>query len=193
MKKLVEIFNNNKRVGYLIRRCFAFSIDWYIVAVLGNFLVMFLSMIIKKEMLNLSLVDYSLFISVISILVVSLFYYVIVPVYIWNGQTFMYSAMQIRVIRVNNDTLTFKTMMKRFWIGCVLLQGSFYFVSTILLNAILLKLFPNNLNSADLIIGGIVMIMSVSSLIIGYKDKQDTKLFHDIISKTVVVDIKKIS
>lgn len=175
------------RWGYLIRRLFAFGFDWYFCAVLCNILSYGVEALIQpaNDAGKLGVLA-------LSAIIGSFIYFIIVPTFVFNGQSLMMRAMQVKCVTIDNEPLSFKTVIYRFIIGCMLIEGSFYFVTTVLQSVILIMVFPDP-RTADMIIGSIFMISSVCSIIYAFFDIKETRLFHDLIAKTKVIDLRKIS
>lgn len=176
------------RVGYLIRRCFAYAIDWYIVAVLSNIMIMVLQQIFKSPGTTNEAI-----ILVVSVMFVSFIYYVFVPYKVWKGQTFMQRAMQVKVVNDDLSNVEFSMLMKRFFVGCLIFEGAAYTATTITLNVVIKMFFVNYAKTLDLVFGGILFLSTVLSMIIASRDTRNSKCFHDHVAKTKVIDIKTIS
>lgn len=186
--------SSNSRVGYFIRRILAFGIDYLIV----NRLCVLLTAIVYGFMNHGELViindlaDVSIgqcFVILLTIFLVSLFYFVYVPCKVWKGQTLMQHVLQLKVMEDTNADIDVKTMMKRFIIGCLLLEGTFYYFISVLKNVLVLKFLYSNPEMMDWILSGPIVVISVYSLVSSLLDKKQSRMLHDRLFHTEVIDI----
>jgi uncharacterized RDD family membrane protein YckC len=186
--------NSKSRVGYFIRRVLAFGIDYLIV----NRLCVLLTAVVYGFMNHGELVilndlsDVSVgqcFMILMTILLFSLFYFVYVPCKVWKGQTLMQHVLQLKVVEDEETDVDVMTMMKRFVIGCLLLEGTFYYFVSVLKNVLVLKFLYSNPEMMDWILSGPIVVISVYSLISSLMDKKQSRMLHDRLFHTKVIDI----
>lgn len=188
MKSKIASLNANSRFGYLIRRCFAFGLDWYLVALCSNLLILLLQSIVGEVILS-----YQGIVLVGSVFLASFLYYILIPSIVWKGQTLMQRAMQVKVVHDDGTDVTLVTLMKRFFIGCLVFEGALYSATTITLNVVIVTYFMNIAQQVDFVCGGLLAISTVLSLIIASRDINNSKCFHDHFAHTKVIDVKSIS
>ena len=181
------------RSGYFVKRGLAFIVDWYISTVLINFAIGITSGFFSEGITIVeSFSEYTLgqtFIMVLVVFLVSLFYYVYVPLKIWRGQTLMLHVLQLKVMGIDGQELDLKHTLLRFCVGCLIVEGAFYSCTTITIDAIITKFFIENADLVYTLIGGPLMIISVVSLLSSFIDKEHSRLFHDRIAKSEVIDL----
>ncbi|MFV0379448.1 MAG: RDD family protein [Anaerorhabdus sp.] len=180
MFKEFKKLNENKRFSYLARRCFAFMLDWYLSAVFANIISMIFYSILKLDNQNI--------IILISMIISSIIYFIIIPSYLWSGQTPMQRAMQIKVVDNNLNDVSLKTFFIRY-LYCLIFEGTLYLMTSTLVFTIL-STFNTNTKMIDNVIGTFLFISTILSLMYAFKDKKNTQCFHDILTKTKVIDIK---
>lgn len=185
---------NKSRVGYFIRRILAFGIDYLIVnrmcVLLTAIVYGFMNhgeVVILNDLSGVSVVQ--CFIILLTILLFSLFYFVYVPYRVWKGQTLMQHVLQLKVVDDADNDIEVITMIKRFLIGCLLLEGTFYYFTSVLKNLLVLKFLYSNPAMMDWILSGPIVVISVYSLISSLMDKKQSRMLHDRLFHTKVIDI----
>lgn len=186
--------NSKSRVGYFIRRVLAFGIDYLIVNRLCVLLTAVVygfmnhgELVILNDLSNVSVGQ--CFMILMTILLFSLFYFVYVPCKVWKGQTLMQHVLQLKVVEDEETDVDVMTMMKRFVIGCLLLEGTFYYFVSVLKNVLVLKFLYSNPEMMDWILSGPIVVISVYSLISSLMDKKQSRMLHDRLFHTKVIDI----
>lgn len=193
-KKKTMINDNTGRGGYFIRRVLAFGIDWYLSGVLANIAISLCYGFFNQGQIE---VQYSLdgmtssqsWILMAVLFLIFLFYFVWVPCKVWVGQTPAQRMLQIKVFHNDRSDVTIKTMLLRFVIGCLLLEGTFYFFTSTLKTLLITKYLPLDTGMMDMLLSGPVAIICVLSLLLALKDKERSRMIHDRISHTHVEDI----
>lgn len=193
-KKKIMINDNTGRGGYFIRRVLAFGIDWYLSGVLANIAISLCYGFFNQGQIE---VQYSLdgmtssqsWILMAVLFLIFLFYFVWVPCKVWVGQTPAQRMLQIKVFHNDRSDVTIKTMLLRFVIGCLLLEGTFYFFTSTLKTLLITKYLPLDTGMMDMLLSGPVAIICVLSLLLALKDKERSRMIHDRISHTHVEDI----
>ena len=115
-------------------------------------------------------------------IVLSLFYYVWIPYKVYKGQTLGKRIMNIKIVKKDNTDVDLKTLFIRQVIGIIILEGSFYNVSSLWHS--LLSLITN-LNFT-----GILMLMGLSISVLSAAIcmfSKSHRMIHDRISYTKVI------
>ena len=188
-RKTVEV----SRGGYLLKRVLAFIVDWYLSSVLCNLAISLAQGLLNSEITVVK--DLSVFtlpqalIVLMFVLITTLFYYVYIPVKVWKGQTPMMHVLQLKIVGLDGHELSLKEHLLRFGVGCLILEGGFYFFTTLSIDIIATYFFANYKEFVDVILGGPLQILTVVSVAFGAFDRKHTQLFHDRISKSEVIDL----
>lgn len=195
-KKVVNNLSGNLpgRGGYFIRRVLAFGIDWYLSALLANIAISLCYGFFNQGQIE---VQYSLdgmtntqsWILMAVLFLIFLFYYVYVPCRVWVGQTPAQRMLQLKVFNDDQSDVTFKTMLFRFVIGCLVLEGTFYFFTSTFKTLLITKYLPLDTGMMDMLLSGPIAILCVISLLLAFRDKKQSRMLHDRISHTHVEDI----
>lgn len=169
------------KTGY-IKRIIAYGIDWYLGSVLSSLPLILLYMSLHKDAVyipqQLSIFKgyYQVIAGVLS-LSVAFVYYVVLPI-IWKGQTVGKKLLGLKIVNV-------KQLIIRQVIMIFLVEGSIYTCSN-MLHQLVNVLTGYNIASIWNKVGLVITILS-GILVIVLKSK---KSLHDIVSHTLVVDIK---
>lgn len=176
------------KTGY-IKRIIAYGIDWYLGSVLSSLPLILLYMSLHKDAVyipqQLSIFKgyYQVIAGVLS-LSVALVYYVVLPI-IWKGQTLGKKLLGLKIVNDNYQEVNVKQLIIRQVIMIFLVEGSIYTCSN-LLHQLVNVLTGYNIASIWNKVGLVFTILS-GILVIILKSK---KSLHDIVSHTLVVDIK---
>lgn len=169
------------KTGY-IKRIIAYGIDWYLGSVLSSLPLILLYMSLHKDAVyipqQLSIFKgyYQVLAGVLS-LSVAFVYYVVLPI-IWKGQTLGKKLLGLKIVNV-------KQLIIRQVIMIFLVEGSIYTCSN-MFHQLVNVLTGYNIASIWNKVGLVISILS-GILVIILKSK---KSLHDIVSHTLVVDIK---
>lgn len=175
-----------QKFGYFVRRFFAFGADWYLSAVLINLLSNGIEKILPFE-------ESKVYLSLLfGTLIISFVYFVLVPAFVWKGQTLMMRAMQMKVVGEDGNAPKLLTLFFRYFIGCLILEGAFYIPSVNIRTVLILTVLQNQ-KMLSQGIAWAVFISSIIGLILGVSDWKEHKFLHDRISRTKVVEARKIS
>ncbi|MFV0479043.1 MAG: RDD family protein [Anaerorhabdus sp.] len=188
MNSILEFFKANQRIGIFIRRVIAFMVDWYFVAVLSNVGYMIVESIYRSVAENNWIEAYLRYL--MPLMVVSVLYYVVVPCVVWNGQTVMQRAMQLKVSMVTGKKVNLRVLIKRFAL-CLVFESQFYSLSTALVTGIIITLPASNRAIVSQVVGTAMLLFSLASLVFSLLDKEKSMLFHDRLSRTYMVDMSK--
>ncbi|NLH63228.1 MAG: RDD family protein [Erysipelotrichaceae bacterium] len=184
----------SSRVGYFIRRILAFGLDYLIVnrvCIMATALVYGMmnhgEVIILSDLSSVPLPQCAVILAVIFI--ITLLYFVYIPYHVWKGQTLVQHVFQLKMVNEDHEDVDLKTQLKRFIIGCLLLEGTFYYFTSVLKNVVILKFLYSNPETMDWILSGPILLLSAYSLISSVLDKKQSRTLHDRIFHTEVIDI----
>ncbi|CDE27457.1 rDD family protein [Catenibacterium sp. CAG:290] len=176
------------KTGY-IKGIIAYGIDWYLGSVLSSLPLILLYMSLHKDAVyipqQLSIFKgyYQVIAGVLS-LSVAFVYYVVLPI-IWKGQTVGKKLLGLKIVNDNYQEVNVKQLIIRQVIMIFLVEGSIYTCSN-MLHQLVNVLTGYNIASIWNKVGLVITILS-GILVIVLKSK---KSLHDIVSHTLVVDIK---
>lgn len=169
-----------------VRRFLAMIIDWYLthmIAVIpitfylrnGDYLKLHLFELTNYSFsTGLLLGLYGLFVGIV--------YYLIIPTYLWNGQTLGKKICKIRVVTLQRENVNFSCMFLREMIGATFLEGGIVITSTYIRKIIGLFGFSEIAQILQYIAYALTLIS------IGYAYFQSqTQSFHDKLAKTIVI------
>lgn len=169
-----------------LRRTVALLIDWYITNMLASIPITFFlrkDSQFKPEMFELT--SYGMNTALIVCLIaigIGFIYYVLIPLYIWKGQTLGKKICKIKVIDYDYKDVTMKNMMLRELLGATLLEGGITIIPAYLRKIASLLQFTSIVNPLTYVAYALTLVS------IGYAYFQkDTRCFHDLVSHTVIV------
>ena len=169
-----------------IRRAGAVVIDWYAASVLAAVPVTF--WLRGGENIHtgsFDLVTYGMEKGLIFagiVFVLSFLYYVIVPCYVWRGQTLGKKICGIRVIRMDGNEVGVLDMVLREVIGAGIVEGGFSVIGTYLRQLLTLFGFASLFTPVKYL----SYVVTVASIILTIFDKK-SRAIHDKIGNTVVI------
>ncbi|MBM6859681.1 RDD family protein [Clostridium saudiense] len=194
MKELILKLKLDKpnNIGFF-RRFISYMLDWYIGGILTSLpLILTYTMMNSNNITtieqNINIFQYPLNIIIgLTSFMVAAFYYVFVPMYIYDGQTLGKKMLKLRI--VNNDYITAsrKQIFIRQFVIILLLEGSLY-TSSNMLHQVLNEVTGANVVSIYNTIGVAITVFS-ALLVIIFKSR---RALHDIISNTRVITEKSI-
>lgn len=176
------------KTGY-IKRIIAYGIDWYLGSVLSSLPLILLYMSLHKDAVyipqQLSIFKgyYQVLAGVLS-LSAAFVYYVVLPI-IWKGQTLGKKLLGLKIVNDDYQEVNVKQLIIRQVIMIFLVEGSIYTCSN-MFHQLVNVLTGYNIASIWNKVGLVITILS-GILVIILKSK---KSLHDIVSHTLVVDIK---
>lgn len=179
--KKVKTYQN----ASLVRRFIAYLIDWYICGLVTAFPIAIFSQKIFGNMKVQSLLKYDVKIGIIAgvlALITTTFYLVIVPKYIYSGQTIGKKLCKIKIIRQDGQAADLKTLLIRELVGAIVIEGSIYTGSTILHQVIYLTTGLDVIK--PLLYGGMAVSITSAILVLITKNKF---AIHDYIAGSWVV------
>lgn len=188
-KKSKIKIEDNSSLEYFIKRVFAYMIDWYICSVLLN-LVIRLSLIFTGlgneygEIINSN--------STIDVIIITLsfliafIYYVLVPYRSKTTATLMNKVVKLEIVNIDGSRPSLKTLSKRYFIGCFLLQGILYSPFNTIIQTIFRNINHSGTKTFDMILASVMTIIVIYSCYRSIKDKKTHQTLHDSISNTYV-------
>lgn len=182
----------------LTRRFIAYMMDWYIGALCTGLPIAIVSQKQFGSMMNQNLVFFDKQTGIILGLVAiafALFYFVVVPTFVWPGQTPGKRIMKMKVVQNSGEEVSIKNMLLRQVIGMMIIEGIFLSVSGVALQLITIAsgfdalatipIVDINVKVATLV--GFVF-SAVSIVLMLFKGEQ--RSLHDYIGNTKVVDLQ---
>lgn len=178
-----------KKIRYenatLTRRCASYFIDWYVGALCAALPISIVSQKLYGTMSKQNLLEiaepYGLIAGIIGI-IFALIYYIYVPTYVYQGQTFGKHLCHIKMIQEDGSEVTLKSMILRQGLGIIVLEGILASASTLWHQIFTLLTGINIVNImmyAGFVVGGISVLLLVFT--------KDHRALHDRIGKTIVV------
>ena len=176
-------------VGFL-RRSVAYIIDWYIGGVLASLPLIIIYMIINDNVTiipqNIEIFKYPLniIVGLLSFMVV-VFYYVLVPMYIYEGQTLGKKIASLKIMSNDNLKASRRQVFIRQFVVILLLEGSL-FTSSNMLHQVLNVFSGGKITTICSRIGLFITAISIILVIL----LKSRRALHDVISGTRVIKYK---
>lgn len=196
MKKDRKLFVPNKLADSCHvptwKRLVAYMVDWYLGSIFTSLpMVMIYMKVTDTQNLNVNLFQYPKQYAILSGclgLLFAFFYYLVVPLIIWNGQTLGKRWCHFKIAKCGCDTVGFKDLFLRQIIGIFLVEGALIFPSNLLHQ--MLSLVSNiNFITPLMYIG--IAISILSALFVLFRN--DHRAIHDLISNTAVLSVSSTS
>lgn len=169
-----------------IRRFIAFIIDWYLASLLAGVPVLFIYAMTTGNdgvvtVLTALPFTQAMIAGTIAI-ITSTAYYVLIPTYVFRGQTLGKKAMGIKVLCDDNSEITLKTVLKREVLGVMLVEGGIVAGSGYLRQMIGIAISPT-IYTVLTVVSSIITIISIAMIYVS----RDKRMIHELISKTRIV------
>lgn len=168
-----------------VRRFIALVIDWYIVNVLAAVPVTFwLNAGEKINPKSFDLATYGMekgLIYGVIVMIICVLYYVLIPCFVWQGQTPGKKICGIRIIRVDGNEVGLKEMIFREILGSGIIEGGFCATGTYFRQ--LIGLF---VTSAITPLKYISYGLTVASMVVAFFDKKGQAI-HDKLAQTIII------
>ncbi|CAI3623344.1 putative membrane protein, RDD domain [Clostridium neonatale] len=176
-------------VGFL-RRSVAYIIDWYIGGVLASLPLIIIYMINNDNVTiipqNIEIFKYLLNIIVgLLSFMVAVFYYVLVPMYIYEGQTLGKKIASLKIMSNDNLKASRRQVFIRQFVVILLLEGSL-FTSSNMLHQVLNVFSGVKITTIYSRIGLFITAISIILVIL----LKSRRAIHDVISGTRVIKYK---
>lgn len=181
-----------KKIRYedapVTKRFISYLIDWYVGALCTAIPISIISQKLTNTMLNQNIVEfeqpYGIIAGVLAVLF-AIFYFVIVPTYIYPGQTVGKRICKIKIVKNDNNQVTIKNMLLRQLLGIIVIEGVLVTASAIWHEVITIITQTNFVT--PLMYAGFV-ISAISILL--YLFKGEHRALHDYLGNTKVVMCK---
>lgn len=170
-----------------MRRFWALIIDWYLTGMIVSLPVTFYlrgDSYLKSEMFNLTSYPLSvgLMLGFYGVLI-GFVYYVIIPTYLWQGQTLGKKICKIKITNEYGQNVNFKTLFIREMIGSTVIEGGIIISATYLR-----KMLP--LIGLQAMVNPLMYVsyaITIVSILYAYFNPL-SQSFHDLLAKTIVVN-----
>ncbi|WP_029453133.1 RDD family protein [Clostridium algidicarnis] len=170
------------------KRFVAYMLDWYLGSIFTSLpMVMIYMKVTNTDNLNVNLFQYPKQYAMLAGglgLLFALFYYMIVPLCIWKGQTLGKRWCHFKIAKRDGDDVCLKELFLRQIIGIFLIEGALIFPSD-LFHQILSLVSNINFVTPLTYIGIVVSVLSAIFVIF----RKDHKAIHDLISNTKVMSV----
>lgn len=170
---------------YLGRRFLAYLIDWYLGALCTSLPIALISQKFNNTVLNQSIItfegNYGYIAGVLALLFAG-FYFVIIPTFIYKGQTLGKKICKIKIVQSSNEDITLKNMILRQIIGIMIIEGGLITASSIL-HSLVTMIIKVNFVTPLMYIGYVITGISVILLVF----KGENKAIHDYLGQTKVI------
>ncbi|MCR2045128.1 RDD family protein [Anaerosalibacter massiliensis] len=174
----------------IFKRGIATILDIYISSVLAHIPILLIYSIetgevqMTKELSALSTLN-GVLACILGILI-ALFYYVILPVYKFDGQTLMKKTLGFKVVKMDGNNVDLNTMFKRELLGSMILEGGFVIGGSYLRQLILIIIGSKSLYKGLLYVSFVTTILSIIIMIFS----KSNRAIHDYIAGTKVLNLK---
>jgi uncharacterized RDD family membrane protein YckC len=170
------------------KRFIAYMVDWYLGSIFTSLpMVLIYMKATNTQDLNTNLFQYpkqyALLAGALGLLF-GLFYYLIVPLFIWKGQTLGKRWCHFKITKINSENVSIKELFLRQIIGIFLVEGALIFPSNLfhqilsLISNVNLITPLNNVGIAISIVSGLCVLI-----------RKDHKAIHDLIGSTKVISV----
>ena len=190
MKELYLTLKNDKSndIGW-IKRFVAYMIDWYLGGVVASLPIIIIYMSLHSDAsyipqnLAIFTYPYNMIAGILSFLV-ACFYYVYVPMFIWNGQTLAKKIFHLRIMDNQFQEASKRQIFIRQFVVILIIEGSLFSSSNILHQVLQIA---SGLQIATIYsyIGIIVTICSILCMFF----LKSRRAIHDLVAKTRVVNM----
>lgn len=162
--------------GYFAKRILAFLFDLYFSSVMGNAIY---NLMIEFKVMDIKIAFY------LSLCVSTLLWFLLIPLMRKKTQTIGQRFMRLKVVTLEGGKVSLINYMKRLFLGCFVLEWSFYVLSVNLMD----YLFNWIGVGKDMLLYVVSPFLLFSTLAVLYalKSKQHQTL-HDVIAHTKVVE-----
>lgn len=189
---MVKKIKNNKKENKtslenapLSRRFLSYLIDWYVGALATAFPIAVISQKINGTMLQQDILNfqkpYGLIGGVLG-LICAFLYFVVVPMYVWKGQTFGKRVCGIKIVTIEDQDVQLKNILLRQLIGIIIIEGSLVSASAIW-HQIATLLTGVDFIQPLMYVG--FVLSGISVLLVAFK--KEHRAIHDYLGKTRVV------
>lgn len=175
----------------LSKRFLGYLIDWYVGGLCTAIPISVMSQKLTNTMLNQNIIEfeepYGIIAGVLAI-VFAIFYFVIVPTFIYKGQTLGKKLCKIKIVKKSNEEITLKNMLLRQVVGIIIIEGALVTASAIL-HSIVTIITQVNVVSPLMYLGFVMTAISILLMLF----KGENRAIHDYLGGTKVVNYEKTS
>lgn len=175
----------------LSKRFLGYLIDWYVGGLCTAIPISVMSQKLTNTMLNQNIVEfeepYGIIAGVLAI-VFAIFYFVIVPTFIYKGQTLGKKLCKIKIVKKSNEEITLKNMLLRQVVGIIIIEGALVTASAIW-HSIVTIITQVNFISPLMYLGFVMTAISILLMLF----KGENRAIHDYLGGTKVVNYEKTS
>lgn len=187
MMKILSVENDYQRAN-LSKRFMAYLFDWYIGALLTGLPISFISLKLNGHMRQQNLLEFPApldWIAGILALVIAFIYFIVVPAWLFSGQTIGKRIFKLKVVNQQFENVSFKELFIRNGLGIIVIEGALVSASTVW----------HQLLSKMTGIDFVTIFMYISFGMTGFSLllmflKREQRAFHDYLSYTQVVETK---
>lgn len=185
-KNKKTVLSKQEIIETRMRRFLAMIIDWYITNMLVVLPVTFYLRgddYLKPYMFDLSHYDYqtAILLGILG-LGIGLTYYLLIPTFVWKGQTLGKKICKIQIVTETNQDVTIKTMLVREVLGATVLEGGIVLTAAYIRKMLPLFGLASIVQPLQYIAYGITLL----SIIYAYL-QTNSQSFHDKLAKTIVI------
>ena len=171
------------------RRFGSYLIDWYVGGLCTTLPISLASQKIYKTMTHQNLLGFAEPIGlIVGFLALSLaiFYFVIVPTYIYPGQTLGKKWVGLKIVKTNDQKIDLKTLIIRQVVGLLILESSFMSASSVWQQ--LVELITNikiivPVTYVGAVLGVVTLLLTVFT--------KENRALHDYLARTKVVMVSR--
>ena len=185
-KKNLRVKKPEYQDATLGRRLLSYFIDWYVGGLATAFPIALISMKMYGNMLHQDVVNFAQpygMIGAVLGLVCAFLYFVIVPQFVWKGQTLGKHLCKIQIIKEDGQEVNFSTLVMRQMVGVIILEGGLVTASS-LWHQIIMMLVGFDIVTPLMYVG--LAVSAVSAIMVLFFGKHH-RAIHDYIGKTRVV------
>ena len=172
----------------MTRRFISYIIDWYLGGLCTAIPIAITSQKLSGTMLDQNIVDFKQPFGLIAgllAIVFAIFYFVVIPTFIYPGQTPGKRICKIKIIQNDDQPITIKNILLRQLLGMIVIEGVLVTASAIF-HEVLTIITQVNFVTPLMYLGFAVTIISI----LLYLFKGEHRALHDYIGNTKVVDCK---
>lgn len=169
----------------------AFFLDFNIERIITSIIVLIVWLIIYRNtgdyntMINIEGLPISVqYITVVIIFIFTIFYNIILPLYIYEGQTIGKKAIGIKIVKANGEKATLINYVLRY-LTLLIIEGNTYVVT---FSGIAFFFINQYYDKASQLNGILTGVFALSALIAFFH--KDRRAIHDFIGGTKVINIK---
>ncbi len=175
----------------LTSRFLSYLIDWYVGGLCTSIPISIISQKLTNTMLNQNIIEfkepYGIIAGILAILF-AIFYFVIVPTYIYKGQTLGKRICKIKIVQKSNKDITLKNILLRQVLGIMIIEGTLISASAIW-HSVLTIITKINFVSPLMYAGFVLTALSIILMLF----KGENRAMHDYLAGTKVIVSKNIS